>query len=46
MNKQFWETKEHPIVGGIYRSWEDEIRIKDNVKLQKIKKEKQNENTI
>ena len=45
--KRFWETNEHPIVGGVFRSWEDELEIKDNIKQRKEKKlkDKQNETT-
>ena len=42
MKKIFWETNEHPIVGGVYRSWESELDIKENIKQRKQKKNENN----
>ncbi len=42
MRKQFWNSiDEHPIVGGYYRSWEEELKIKENIKQRKEKKLKE-----
>ena len=43
MKKRFWENnKFHPIVGGVYRSWESELEIKENIKQRKQKKNENN----
>mgnify|MGYP006971732835 CR=1 FL=1 len=36
--KEWNNVKQHPIVGGVFRSWEDELEIKDNIKQRKGKK--------
>jgi len=46
--REWGNVKHHPIVGGVYRSWERELEIKDNIeqRLQKKLKKQQNENSI
>ena len=41
--REWGNVKHHPIVGGVYRSWEDELEIKDNIKQRKQKKLKDRE---